>query len=152
MRGACSLGEHYSITAPALAIAASAATPSPGFRLTAATALVGTTTSNSERRGVEDGLLDAVIGGQADDDAAFDGGIEQHRFQSGLFLEAAARVAGVESGVAVAAVEALLDDRAGVEPEFDVEASAPGVFDAVDGPDAAVFLEMGRVGAGASPG
>ena len=98
----------------------------------------------AEPGGVERRRLDAVVGRQADDDDAGDGGGAQERLELGGDRLPADRVAHREARIAVLAVGALADPRRVVgECQVRVELRAPRARHAMDRPDAAVLGEMG---------
>ena len=120
------------VRTPARRIAASARSPSPGWRSTARTA-------SSAR------VTDAVVGRKTSDGHRADTTLAEAGFEGRAIRAPAGGVANGEARVAVFAASALAHDPARYS-QIGVQFGAPGVLNTVDRPEAAVLLEMGRVG------
>ena len=130
---------------PAASISASARSPSPASRSTAAMASVRTDVWKPSAAASMRGRLDAVVGGEPGHDDGIHAGVAKQRLELGGDGLAGDRVAHREARIAVLAVGALADPwRVIGECQVGMELRAPRVGDAVDRPDAAVLGEVRR--------
>src|SRR5688572_2406705 len=97
----------------------------------------------SEAPGVERGGDDAIVGREPDDHQLLGTVGPEHVLEMGRARLAGLGVAHAEAAVAVLSPGALAHDRTD-DSEIGVQLGSPGASDAVDGPDAAVLLEMWR--------
>ena len=141
-------GCHGSVQAertPARRMASKARAPSPGWRSTARNGVDEDEGGEAAIGGVESGVEDAVVRRKATDDDRTDATFAEDGLKERAGRVAAGGVADGEAGVAVLAAGSLAHDLAH-DAEVGVEFGAPGVLDAVDGPDASILLEVRSVG------